>query len=252
MPELSDGFFLQALHELIHLDQEWVPNTQDSSLYIRPFMFASDEFIGLRPSENYQFLIFTSPVGKYYTEPVKVKVESYYTRAAEGGTGFAKTSANYAAAMYPARLAQEEGFHQLLWTDGKQHRFVEESGTMNVLFVINGKLVSIPPSETILAGIMRKSVLELARDWGLEVEERPVEVAELVKGIKDGSVQEMFGAGTAATITHISHVGHNGEVLALPPVEKREISNKIFAELTGIQRGTIADRFGWMYKIPKK
>lgn len=249
MPELPENIFVSALHQLVALDRAWVPSAPDSSLYIRPFMFATDAYIGLKPSEAYSFYIFCSPVGRYYSAPVKVKVETQYTRAAIGGTGFAKTSANYAGAMYPTRLAQQQGYDQLLWTDGLTHRFVEESGTMNVLFVFGDTLVSIPTSETILPGIMRKSVLELARSWGLKVEERPVEVAEIISGAKDGSLKEMFGAGTAATITHISHVGFDGVDYALPPVESREISTKLLEQMSGIQRGTVADKLEWMYKI---
>ncbi|UZR95339.1 branched-chain amino acid aminotransferase [Chondrinema litorale] len=249
MPDLPEELFMTGLHRLIDLDRNWVPDVEDASLYIRPFMFSTDEYIGLKPSEKYQFIIFTCPVGKYYAAPVKVKVETKYTRASKGGTGYAKTAGNYAAAMYPAKLAQQQGFDQLLWTDGVEHKLIEESGTMNVLFVFNDKLVSIPTSDTILPGITRESVLKIARDWGLTVEERPVEVAEIISGVKDGSLKEMFGAGTAAVITHISHVGLDGDTYELPAVETREISNKILTELKGIQRGEIVDNRGWNYKI---
>lgn len=249
MPDLPEEIFMTGLHKLIDLDRGWVPDVENASLYIRPFMFATDEYIGLKPSAKYKFLIFTCPVGMYYAAPVKVKVETHYTRAAQGGTGYAKTAGNYAGAMYPAKLAQQEGFDQLLWTDAKEHRFIEESGTMNVLFVFNNKLVSIPTADTILPGITRDSVLQIAKDWGLEVEERPVEVAEIISGIKDGSLKEMFGAGTAAVITQITHIGHEGNVHELPPLKNWEVSTKILNELKGIQRGTIEDKRGWTYKI---
>lgn len=249
MPEIPESLFVASLKQLLALDQAWVPGGADASLYIRPFMFASDEYIGLKPSESYQLCVFCSPVGRYYSAPVKVKVETHYTRAAVGGTGAAKTSANYAGAMYPTKLAQQQGYDQLLWTDGLTHRFVEESGTMNVLFVFGDTLVSIPTSETILPGIIRKSVLDLARSWDLKVEERPVEVAEIVAGIQDGTLKEMFGAGTAATITHISHVGFEGVDYALTPVQDRPISNKLLEFMSGIQRGTHEDQLGWMVRI---
>lgn len=249
MPELPIEIFMSGLNELLNLDRAWVPDLDTASLYIRPFIFATDEYIGLKPSENYIFIIFTSPVGSYYFEPVKVKVETHFTRAAQGGTGFAKTAGNYAGSLHPARLAQKEGYHQLLWTDAKEHRFIEESGTMNVLFVIGNKLVTIPTGDTILPGITRKSVLALARDWGMEVEERPLEVAEVVSAIKAGKLQEAFGAGTAATIAHISLLAHEGVDYELPPIEQREFSNKVLAELKGIQRGLREDKFGWVHKI---
>jgi len=249
MPDIPEEIFMTGLHRLIDMDRGWVPDVEDASLYIRPFMFATDEYIGLKPSQTFQFIIFTCPVGKYYSAPVKVKVETHYTRAAKGGTGYAKTAGNYAGAMYPTRLAQQEGFDQLLWTDAKEHRFIEESGTMNVLFVFGNKLVSIPTADTVLPGITRDSVLTIARDWGLDVEERPVEVDEIVKGLKDGTLKEMFGAGTAAVITKISHLACEGNMYQLPDVSNWEFSNKILSELKNIQRGNIEDIRGWNYKI---
>ncbi|MDW7695146.1 branched-chain amino acid aminotransferase [Flammeovirgaceae bacterium SG7u.111] len=249
MPEVPTELFMAGLHELIDLDRGWVPKNENAALYIRPFLFAMDEYIGLKPSEKYSFIIFTSPVGSYYSEPVKVKVEQHYTRAAKGGTGYAKVAGNYAASLYPARLAQQEGYHQLLWTDSVNHKFIEESGTMNVLFVIDGKLVSIPDSDTVLPGITRKSILDIARSWGIEVEERQLSIDEIVPAIKEGRLTEMFGAGTAATVAHISLLHYDGVDYELPPVATREISNKLHAELTGLQRGLVEDKFNWVYKI---
>lgn len=249
MPEVPEELFMAALRQLIDLDRAWVPEGENASLYVRPFIFATDEYIGLKPSETYRFLMFTCPVGSYYSEPVKVKVETRYTRAAKGGTGFAKVAGNYAGAMYPARLAQQQGFHQLLWTDGAEHRFVEEAGTMNVLFVIDGKLVSIPPGDSILPGITRKSLLQLARDRGITVEERPVEVAEVVEAIESGRLTEMFGAGTAATVAHIALMHCNGVDYQLPDIAGREISNRLLKKLRGIQKGIEKDRHNWLVKI---
>ncbi len=175
MPEIPEELFMEGLSQLVDLDRKWVPNKEDSSLYVRPFMFATDEYIGVRPSETYRFIIFTSPVGSYYSEPVKVKIETHYTRAVSGGTGAAKTAGNYAASLYPAKLAQEQGYHQLIWTDGKEHKYIEEAGTMNIMFVIGNKLRTAPLTDTILPGITRASVLQMAKDWGLDVQEKPVD-----------------------------------------------------------------------------
>lgn len=249
MPEIPEEVFLRGLHELLHLDREWVPALPGCSLYIRPFMFATDEFVGMKPSESYKFVIFTCPVSAYYSEPVKVKVEKYYTRAAEGGTGAAKCAGNYAASLYPARLAQQQGFHQLLWTDGKTHQYIEESGTMNVMFLIGDTLITAPTGDTILPGITRKSVLQIARDWGMRVEERPVTVAEVVAALENGTMKEAFGTGTAATIAHISHISHEGTEYALPDVQSRQFSNKMLQYLSDYQRGNVEDTYGWMYRI---
>ena len=178
MPELPEEVFMGGLTELLKVDKDWVPDQDGTSLYIRPFMFAADEFIGVKTSETYKFIIFTSPAGGYYAEPIRVKVETEYSRAFPGGTGAAKAAGNYAASLYPAQLAKEQGYHQLIWTDGIEHKYIEEAGTMNVMFLINNKLVTSPAGGTVLDGINRKSVLELAADWGYEIEERPVAVTK--------------------------------------------------------------------------
>ena len=163
-------------------------------------MFSADEYIGIKASEDFTFMIILCPVGSYYSTPVKVRIETHYTRAVEGGTGYAKAGGNYGGAIYPAKLAQDKGYHQLIWTDGKNHEYIEESGTMNIMFVIEDTLVTPALSDSILAGITRDSVLKLARHWGMKVEERKVSVRELVDGLQKGKVKEAFGAGTAATI----------------------------------------------------
>lgn len=249
MPVIPEELFMESLSALIDLDRGWIPETEGSSLYIRPFMFSADEYIGIRPSLDFTFMIILSPVGPYYSTPVKVKIETHYTRAVEGGTGFAKAGGNYGGAIYPAKLAQDQGYHQLIWTDGKTHEYVEESGTMNVMFVIDNVLVTPALSDSILAGITRKSVLELARHWGMQVEERKISVKELVSALKQGKVQEAFGAGTAATIAHIELIGHEGKNYELPSVEKRQFSNKVYTELESIKRGKSPDPFGWIYRI---
>ena len=249
MPPVPEELFMQAMTELIKLDRDWVPGKDGTSLYIRPFAFATDPFIGIRPSDTYKFLIITGPVGAYYSKPVRVKIEKHYTRAAAGGIGFAKTGGNYAAALYPAVKAQKEGYDQLIWTDGVKHEFVEESGTMNLMFVINDTLLTAPTGDTILPGITRDSILQLARDKGMKVEERRISVKEVIDAIEKGTLQEAFGAGTAATIAHISAIGYEGKDYELPSVESRKYSNEFLQVLTDIKLGNIEDPHGWIYKI---
>lgn len=249
MPQIPEDLFMESLNTLIDLDRAWIPNEAGSSLYIRPFMFSADEYIGIRPSQDFTFMIILSPVGPYYSTPVKVKIETHYTRAVQGGTGYAKAGGNYGGSMYPAKLAQDQGYHQLIWTDGKNHEYVEESGTMNVMFVIDDVLVTPALSDSILAGITRQSVLDLARNWGMNVEERKVSVKELVSALEQGRVQEAFGAGTAATIAHIELIGYEGKNYTLPPVSERKFSNRAFAELENIKRGKSPDMFNWIHHI---
>jgi len=249
MPSIPEELFMEGMNILLELDREWIPTNQGSSLYIRPFMFSADEYIGIKPSDNFTFMIITCPVGAYYATPVKVRIETHYTRAAEGGTGYAKAGGNYGGALYPAKLAQQAGYHQLIWTDGKEHKYIEESGTMNVMFVIDDVLVTPQLTDSILRGITRDSVLNLARSWGMKVEERKISVKELIDGLKSGRVKEAFGAGTAATIAHIELIGHEGKDYYLPAVDKREFSNKVFKELDAMKRGLSPDSFGWIYKV---
>jgi len=250
MAEVPEEIFLEGLKTLLDLDRDWVPNREGQSLYIRPFLFASDEYVGIRPSEKYKFLIITSPVGAYYSDPVPVKIETYYTRASEGGVGRAKAAGNYASSLYPAKLAAKEGYRQLIWTDAKTHTLIEEAGTMNVVFIIND--VIITPSEekdTILKGITKRSILEVAENWGYKVEEREVTIKEIIKAIESGTLQDAFGAGTAATIAPISLIGYNGKNYDLPPVEEREFSNKIKDFLTDYKKGKTEDKFNWLMRI---
>ncbi|WP_162428629.1 branched-chain amino acid aminotransferase [Pontibacter pudoricolor] len=249
MPELPEDIFMQGLEQLLRLDAAWVPPTAGSALYIRPFIFATDDFIGVRPSSNYRFSIFSCPVASYYSAPLRVAIETKYVRSAEGGAGFAKAAGNYGAAMYPAKQMQEKGYQQLIWTDHKEHKYIEESGTMNVMFVIDGMLVTPAVSSTILSGITRDSVLTLARDMGYKVEERRVSVEEIVEAHKAGKLQEAFGTGTAATIAQIATINYNGEDLELPAIEGREISNKVAAELDKIKTGQAPDPYNWVQKI---
>jgi len=246
MPSVPSALFQECLSELISLDREWIPSAKGASLYIRPFLFSADEYIGIRPSVNFTFMVITSPVGFYYSSPVKVKIETHYTRAPQGGTGYAKAGGNYGGAIYPAKLAQDEGYDQLIWTDGRSHEYIEESGTMNVMFVIGDTLITPGLSDSILAGITRDSVLKLARSWGIRVEERPVRVKEIVEALEHGKVQEAFGVGTAATIARIESIGYEGINYSLPTVHDQQLAQKIYDELDGIKHGTRPDPFGWV------
>jgi len=249
MPEIPEEIFVGGIDALVNLDKDWIPENEGNSLYLRPFMFAADEYIGVRPSLTYKFMIFTCPVGGYYSKPVRVKVETKFVRAAEGGTGAAKTAGNYAASLYPAQLAAQQGYDQLIWTDSKTHTLIEEAGTMNIMLVIDNKLLTPPTSGTILEGVTRESILELARDWGMDVVERKLTVDEIITAIKENRLQEAFGAGTAATVAHISAIGHEGVDYELPAIESREFSNKVLKEMEAIKRGEKDDRFGWIHKI---
>jgi branched-chain amino acid aminotransferase len=249
MPTVPEELFVNALKKLIDLDKDWVPENPDHSLYIRPFMFATDPFIGIRPSENYQFIIFTCPVGAYYSEPVPVKIETSYTRAVDGGTGYAKVAGNYAAALYPAKLAAEEGFKQLIWTDAKEHKYIEEAGTMNVLFVIGDTLITPKSSETILSGITRRSVVDIAKDWGMKVEERKVEVLEIVNALKNGTLKEAFGAGTAATIAPIASISFNGHNFQVPESNSEHFHVKVMDYLNAYKTGKSSDKFNWLITV---
>jgi branched-chain amino acid aminotransferase len=248
MPPIPEEIFINGLRELLKLDKDWIPQREGYSLYIRPFMFATDEFIGVRPSNTYKFIIFTCPVSKYYSEPVKVKIETHYTRAVAGGTGYAKAAGNYAASLYPARLAQQQGYHQLIWTDGKTHEYIEEAGTMNIMFRKDNRIITAPLSDSILAGITRDSVLTLAREWGYEVEERPVPVKEIIGYLEEGSLSAAFGVGTAATIAHIVTIGYEGKDYQLPPLEGRVFANRVLKTLDDIKYGRVEDTHGWIWK----
>jgi len=249
MPEVPTELFMSGLTELLKLDRNWVPTAPGTALYIRPFQLAMDPYIGIRPSNTYQFLIITGPVGSYYADPVKVKIETHYTRAAQGGTGFAKTGGNYAAALKPAVDAQKEGFNQLIWTDSKTHEYVEESGTMNLMFVINDTLLTAPTGDTILNGITRDSILQLARDKGMAVEERPIKVTEVLEAIENGTMQEAFGAGTAATVAPIKLIHHEGKDYELPPVDGWKYSKEFLETLNKIKTGQIEDPHNWIMRF---
>lgn len=248
MPQIPEGLFLDALKELVAIDKEWLPNDAEAALYIRPFMFASDEYIGVRPSDGYKFIIFTCPVRGYYNEPVRVKIETKYSRAFPGGTGEAKCGGNYAGGLYPAKMGQDKGYHQLVWTDGMEHKYIEESGTMNVFFNIDGTLVTPGLDGSILRGVTRDSIIRIAKDEGFTVEERRVAVDEVIAAARNGKLRSAFGAGTAATIAHIQSIAWEGEEFQLPPIEERTVANRVGQVLDDIRRGKAADKFDWLVR----
>jgi len=249
MPEVPEELFMSGLMELLRLDSAWVPSSETGSLYIRPFLIATDEAIGVKVSDTYKFIILTCPAGKYYSEPIKVLVETEFFRAVHGGVGFVKAAGNYGRSMYPTKLAQQKGYQQVIWTDSETKQYFEESGTMNVMFVIGDTLLTPGLSDTILDGVTRNSVLTLARDWGMKVEERKVSIAEVFEAHKNGTLKEIFGVGTAATIAHIIGIGYNGKDYDLPPVAERKFAPKVDETLRLIRKGRMEDKNHWMLKV---
>ncbi|HAW18638.1 MAG TPA: branched chain amino acid aminotransferase [Flavobacteriales bacterium] len=249
MPSIPKELFLDGMKQLVDLDRNWVPTDNDCSLYIRPFMFATDPFLGVKPSDSYTFMIITSPVGPYYSKPLHLKVETEYTRAALGGVGFAKAAGNYAAAMLPAKIAQDQGVDQLIWTDAKEHRFIEEAGTMNMMMVIGDTLYTAPLTSTILPGVTRDSFLTLARDAGINIKEESVSTDMLIESIENNSLKEVFGVGTAATTAQVQKLTFKGKTYDLPAVESRTISNSIGGLLLDIKTGKATDNKGWNTKL---
>jgi branched-chain amino acid aminotransferase len=237
--------FTEGLLKLIEIDRAWVPKKAGASLYLRPFVYASEAIFGIKVSEQYRFIIFTGPVPELFTEPIKVKVETNYIRAAKGGTGFAKCGGNYGGALYPTQLARQLGYDQVLWTDAKENKFIEESGMMNVLFIINDTLITPPLSDAILDGITRDSILTLANDMGYKTEERPVSVEELQKAFSNKTITEAFGTGTAAVVAPVQLIHINGIDFHLPPYSKESLLNRIKLRLERIRIGLDADVFGW-------
>ena len=250
MPELPEELFMGGLNTLLSLDKDWVPSSEGCSLYIRPFMFATTAEIKVKTSDEFKFVILTCPVGPYYPEPVRVLIQRKFSRACEGGVGFAKAAGNYGAALYPAKLAQDKGYHQLIWTDAKEHKYIEESGTMNIVFRLDDVLVTPPLGfNTILPGITRDSVLTLARDMGIEIVERSVEVNEIVEACKTGRLKEAFGTGTAATVAHVDAIGFEEVDYKLPDVTEDSFSSRLLYKLNSIRIGREKDPYGWVVNL---
>lgn len=249
MPAFPEDLFLEALHALIGIDSNWIPPQEGSALYIRPFMFATDEFIGVRPSNTYRFIIFTGPVGPYYARPVSLWAEQEYVRAVEGGTGEAKAAGNYAASLLPAKLAMERGYDQVMWMDSHEFKYIEEVGTMNIFFVIDGKVITPATEGAILKGITRDSILTILREKGYDVEERRLSIDEVVEAHRNGKLQEVFGTGTAAVVAHVSKIGYDGMELELPPMEDRKVGTMVKKEIDGLRSGKIEDTHDWVVPV---
>jgi branched-chain amino acid aminotransferase len=252
MPGISEDLFVSGLHALLEVDEAWVPSASGSSLYIRPLVYASESRLGVKVSDQYKFIIMTSPVGPYHNKPFRVKVEDHYTRAAEGGTGFAKCAGNYGGAFYPTQLARQQGYDQVLWTDAKEHRYIDEAGMMNVMFVLEGKLVTPRLSTAILDGVTRDSILRLAKEMGFPTEERKVSVEELEQGIVNGTLTEMFGAGTAAVVAPIAAINIKGREYNVPAVRDDSFQYRVKHALQAIRLGEVPDTHGWNYRISLK
>jgi len=245
MPDVPGEIFTEGLKELIKLDREWVPSREESSLYIRPFMYASETRLGVKPSDEYRFIIFTSPVQSVFSKPIKVKVETEYIRAARGGTGFAKCGGNYGACFYPTQLAKQQGYDQVLWTTGENTRFIEESGMMNAVFVINNTLITAALSDSILDGVTRDSLLTLAQDMNLKTEERAISVDELKNAFNNHSITEAFGTGTAAVVAPIDTIGIDGKDYTLPAYTEKNVLNILKHKLNLLRTGLEADHYKW-------
>ena len=248
MPEVPEDVFMGGLHKLLEIEKEWVKKGKGNTLYIRPFMIATGHGVIAAPSQSYRFMIILSPARSYYSGEVKVVIAEHYSRAANGGIGAAKAAGNYSAQFYPTKLANAQGYQQIIWTDDATHTKLEEAGTMNVFFRINDTIYTAPASERILDGVTRKSVIELAKRENIKVEVRSVLVEELIAAAKDGSLKEIFGAGTAAVINPIVGFGYKEEYFELPKIEN-SIALEIKEKLTNIQYKLAEDTFGWTVKI---
>lgn len=249
MATIPEEVFMQGIAALLDIDRAWMPDEENYSMYIRPAMFATDPFLGVRPSETYKFVVLTSPSAPYYSKALKVKIETRYTRAADGGVGAAKTGGNYSGAMLPTAEAQAEGFDQLIWTDSKTNTYVEESGAANLMFVIAGKIVTPEVRETILDGVTRDTVIQLAKSMGIGVEERRILIQEVLDAIEQGTLTEAFAVGTAATVTQISEISYEGKAYVLTDPATRTVSTGIAKKLNDIRYGVTADEFGWNWTV---
>ena len=252
IPELDPEFALTALKEIVRFDADWVPHEPDHSLYIRPFIIATDPFIGVKPSSSYLFMVILSPVGAYYPEginPVKIYVENEYVRAVKGGLGFAKAGANYAASLKAQDKAKKIGYTQVLWLDGVERKYVDEVGTMNVMFVMDGKIITPSLDGSILPGVTRDSVITLLRDWGYAVEERKLALSEIIEANQKGKLGEAFGTGTAAVISPIGILNSGGEIIEINGGQIGPLAQRLYDTITGIQYGKIEDKYNWTVEV---
>lgn len=252
IPPIDVDFAVEAIKTLVDIDRDWIPEAEGTSLYIRPFIIATDPYLGVRPSKTYKFMIILSPVGAYYPEginPVKIYVEPKYVRAVKGGTGHAKTAGNYASSLKAQVEAQEKGYTQVLWLDGLERKYIEEVGTMNVFFKINGEVVTPSLEGSILDGITRDSTIRLLKDWNIPVVERRITIEELFDAQAKGILEEAFGTGTAAVISPIGELNWDGNIIIVNNGETGELSKRIYDTITGIQSGSLEDEFGWTMEV---
>ena len=249
MPAISFDMFIQSLQALVEIDKDWIPTSEGASLYIRPIVFASESRLGVKVADQYKFIILTSPVGLYHSKPYRLKVEDHFTRTAEGGTGSTKCAGNYGGAFYPTEVAKREGFDQILWTDHKEHKYIDEVGMMNVMFVLNGKLVTPGLNSAILDGITRDCILTLARETGITVEERRISIDEIEEGFKKKTLSEAFGTGTAAVVAPVAVINIHGTDYSLPAVEPTSIQQKMKKKLLDIRTGIAPDSHHWNYIV---
>ena len=252
IPELPEEDFVEAIKAVVDVDRDWIPTDPGTSLYIRPFIIATDEFLGVAPSKTYLFIVILSPSGAYYEsglEPVGIWIEDEYVRAVKGGMGYTKTGGNYAASLIAQVKAHDDGYSQVLWLDGVERKYIEEVGAMNIMFKINGKVVTPMLNGSILPGVTRDSILQVCRDWGYEVEERRISVDELVAAAKDGSLEEVWGTGTAAVVSPVNKLRYEDEVMHIGDGGIGELTQKLYDELTGIQWGKRPDTRGWRVTV---
>lgn len=252
IPEIDEKFAVKAIKTIVRLEREWIPTAEGTSLYIRPFVFATDPFLGVRPSKTYKFMIILSPVGAYYPQginPVDIYVETEYVRTVKGGTGYVKTIGNYAASLKAQVEAHEKGYIQVLWLDGVEKKYIEEVGSMNVFFKIDGKIVTPELVGSILPGITRNSAIQMLKSWGIKVSEKRITVQELYEAHENGTLEEAFGTGTAAVISPIGELNWNGRKIVINNKEIGEISKRLYDNLTGIQYGKLEDKMGWTVEV---
>jgi len=252
IPEIDEEFMIEATKKLVEIEKDWVPHTDGASLYIRPFIFATDPYVGVRPADHYLFLIILSPSGAYYStglNPVKIYVENNYVRAVRGGTGFAKTAANYAISLKGQQEAHDQEYEQVLWLDGVERKYIEEVGSMNIFFVIDGEVITPELQGSVLPGITRKSALEVCKSKGIKATERRITIQEVAEAYDAGKLDEVFGTGTAAVISPVGHLKWGDKVMTINDNKIGKISQMLYDTMTGIQWGKIEDTFGWTVKI---
>ncbi len=252
IPEIPEELFIQGITAVVETDRNWIPKEKYKSMYLRPFVVATDQFLGLKTSDTYSFYVIAGPVGNYYREginPVKLTTMPEYVRAVRGGVGDAKVPGNYAASLLPAHKAQEMGFTQVMWLDAIEKKYIEEVGSMNMFFVIDDTIITPPLGGSILPGVTRRSVIELAQSWGINVEERRISIDELISSFENGTLTEAFGSGTAAVISPVGLIQHNDTTILLDQENMGPVAQRLYDTITGIHHGIVEDENNWCYLI---